>query len=222
MAYVLKEKQREYQRLWAAQKKAKQRLLIERGDGLTNLSSGIVTWDQLQEGRQLVEKTTNWKECVTAAKTFILSRKTNRLAIAELADKATVIKHGGKRSNSVAEDMPTLKRFAEQCEIHHKTLGDWVRIKRLVIDLLPPDERFIDWQAARLAMEDKSGACKIALYRRYSAADGGERNSALLVRYARAMRSYLNSYGTDYLTPEEKQEVRVLLRASSRYFAEGP
>jgi len=212
MPYALKEKQREFQRKWAAKKKGKERNLIERLGVPAKLSSAIVTWEQLQDGRHKVKEARDWTGCVKIAQGFIMSRKVNRLAVAELAIKASVIQHGGNM-RSLDEDRPTLKKFAYECGIHHKTMIDWCRIKRQVVDLLPPDEKFIDWQAARLAMEDKSKTCKVKLYRRYSAADTGERNASLVMRYVRGLRTYLDTHGTKYLTSDEIVELFRNLRA---------
>lgn len=161
----------------------------------------MITWEQLQDAKHKVEDLKTWDACVLLAKQCAIVNKNNRITIATIAMKACKIKHGGK---SVKHEDGTLKKFAQEVGVHHKTLSDWVRTKR-VIDRLPKDEKQIDWQAARLASDSKKGGDSVALYRRYSSSNPGERNAAQSVRYLAAATSYFTTHGVKYLKGSEME-----------------
>lgn len=78
-----------------------------------------------------------WKDCVDEAKKIISLTKELRLQIVTLAEKACVIHHGGRASNSRF----TVVRFANEIGINHKTLQEWMSLKRSIYDILPENEQ---------------------------------------------------------------------------------
>lgn len=85
-----------------------------------------------------------WSDHVKIAKTLLTEGYFNRMAIAEIAIRATVIKSGGDRHSAEWRDfgsMLTLRSFAEAIEINPSTLSLWVNIKQMVFDKLDPVDR---------------------------------------------------------------------------------
>ena len=58
------------------------------------------------------------------------------MKVAELAVKACTIKHGGRNMYS----RTTAKVFAERIHINPRTLYEWIRVKRLIVDKLTPTQ----------------------------------------------------------------------------------
>lgn len=56
-----------------------------------------------------------------------------RWKIVDIAINVCDISHGGRKSDSLW----TLSRFADEIEINRKTLSEWVRCKKLVLEKLP-------------------------------------------------------------------------------------
>lgn len=78
-----------------------------------------------------------WDKCVADAKAALKMYDDVRISIASFAIKACDISQGGRSTYG----QYTLKKFAKQIGIAYGTLHEWVRVKRLVIDKLPPESR---------------------------------------------------------------------------------
>ncbi len=76
-----------------------------------------------------------WEIAIRKARTHVLDYDKARWIIATLALEVCDITHGGKKDEDSA--IYTVKRFAEAIEMNRKTLYEWVKAKRLVIDRLP-------------------------------------------------------------------------------------
>lgn len=176
MPYLDKDKQREFQRVWANKKSKERRSIENRGDGSLNLSRSIVTWAELH--KNTFQDITTWEACTAKAKTYINAKRTSRFAIAALAARACDIKLGGRRKKD--EDVKdTLVKFSKSIGIHHKTLGDWIRIKKLIVDKLPESVKYVDYTAAKYACDGlkKSKATPEDLYNTFATQDEGERSA---------------------------------------------
>jgi hypothetical protein len=78
-----------------------------------------------------------WREHVKAAQKEVLSIKQSRMRIVEIALKAcTIPKAGGERRHAAANNVYTLKRFAEDIGMEPSTLRRWVQVKVNIIDKL--------------------------------------------------------------------------------------
>ena len=78
-----------------------------------------------------------WSECVAEAREYLKYRTDLKMKIVDLALKCCDRFHGGRTRNSLY----SLKRFAEEIGIKRPTLSEWIRIKELVLDELPPEKR---------------------------------------------------------------------------------
>jgi len=84
-----------------------------------------------------LEAEEQWNKYVRAARVHVRSLNKHRMAIAELAIKACDIKWGGGGHWSGFKGQKTIKEFALAVGVHRKTLGEWVSVKRNVVDKLP-------------------------------------------------------------------------------------
>lgn len=178
MSYSSIEKQREYQRVWARNKNK---------DGTRNIRTGLITSTDLKKLDQFEEVNT-WNGCVRSAKLYVEEKKLNRLIIATLAIQSCKIRHGGDfrteafKSGSYGK---TLHTFAIEIGIHPKTLSEWIRIKRFIVDHLNASDG-LDSAAAYLAMRsnymEAGGAFQ--MYRKIQG-DVVYRNAILSMRYLR-------------------------------------
>lgn len=156
MPYLNKEKQREFQRNWA-RIKGKKRIPVKSSfqpdfsyaqfiDGLTK----NVTGNEVQQWEALVNIAKNLKQGVSL----------NRMAIAELANRAcTVIRGGDMRSANrrSAADMMTINHFAAAVRLNSNTLGRWMICKnRFFIHLTPQEQRNFKLTAAERARNEIS------------------------------------------------------------------
>lgn len=215
MAYALPEKQREYQRQWSAKKAALK-------PKEPNLNRNFITWEELQYGGLDIDSIRSWKNCVSTARTYINNRKTNRMAIAELATRACVIKWGGKRKGKELSTK-TLAEFAKELDIHRKTLWDWVQIKRLVVDQLPNKKEGIDLAAARMLVDNYGSALRTAdvpkLYLDLTSKPAAFRAGLFAVRYLKNVEGYLRLHGTSHLTKKDLETMRECLSKISDFLA---
>lgn len=96
-----------------------------------------------------------WNSYVVEAKKVVSKMGADRLRIATLAIEACDIRHGGGGHWNNNEGVYTMKRFASEVGINYKTLANWVRVKRNVIDKLPEGAfKEDDWAAANRASDN--------------------------------------------------------------------
>lgn len=106
---------------------------------------------------QVADKTeAKWTETVEKAKAFVLQISKCRLQIAELALEVCDVRWGGGAHWANHEGTYTLKRFAEEIGVNPKTLSNWVRVKRNVMDKLIEAGEEVD------PMEDWSAMTRVA------------------------------------------------------------
>jgi len=214
MPYALKERQREYQRRWAKNRKAVNDISSHRRDTIVvngspiNLKLNTITWIDLMKGTEAKAKTFN--ECVVAAKKFIMIRRTNRMAVASLVLRACKIKHGGKFSEE--DQKLTLTAFAKKTNIHPKTLNDWVRLKTQVVDNLSGEE-VVDLTAAASALNNIRGfnGDGRAAYFHYANEDPFKRRALLVESYIRNAHQSLQTFGPTGYNEDAKQRIRGML-----------
>ena len=98
--------------------------------------------------KQEAERIRVWEECIALARRA-LDGANKRLMVAELAIKCCDIIHGGGGHWSGHKDVYTVKQFATELNIHHKTLWMWIGVKRSIIDKLAKGEyQESDWKYA--------------------------------------------------------------------------
>lgn len=217
MSYSDPDKQREYQRKWINKKNKERRTIENRSDGSVNLGrGGFVTWEELHKDN--FDNLGTWNECVKSAKGYIHGRRLNRLLIAAIAMRACIIKQGGARKKDISPG-ETLTAFAKEINVHRKTLSDWVRIRRNIINNLPESLKQIDYTAAKQASDelrkspDKSPQ---ELYEKYATTDTGERSAMWITHMLRSAATHINNYGNRKFNKENLKE--ALISAKTIYF----
>lgn len=217
MPYVDKDRQKEFQRLWARNRKDKRyrnlslrKDVITNSDGTLNISRRVVTWGELN--KLDLKKIHTWKECTLKAKSIIIGRKTNKIHVAALAIRACEIKHGGdRRTEDSKEKIKTsLKAFSKDIGINHSTLWNWVKIKTMIIDKLEP-MKTIDFSAARNALDhvSKHGGSVKAAYSKFINEDPFDNRGRMLNRYLKNSFAILNTYGTQHFSKDALKEARI-------------
>ena len=192
MPYANPEQQREYQRNWVKLKKEKQHS--------SPMVKNIIYWDDLQDIKKIRE-IKDFQTCIKEAKRHLFSRKVNRIAVAELAIQACVIKWGGDRRTKNYRDGKngtTLKGFAKEIEISHKTLFGWIDVKTKIIDKLKKESGPVDWTAAQSALKhcsNKSGKNPIEFYDKYKN-NSSYRNAANVAKYLSVASNFIVKYGS--------------------------
>jgi hypothetical protein len=86
----------------------------------------------------------NWNSCVDRAKMLLKEGQLNRMAVADIAIQASIIKRGGSRTSVkyIEQDsMLTISAFAHAIGMNPSTLHLWVSIKTQIFGLLPPEEQ---------------------------------------------------------------------------------
>lgn len=76
-----------------------------------------------------------WEENIALAREIVSTKKINQMRVATLALEVCEITWGG-RANRYADEMYTLKRFANEIGVNMKTLSGWVAIKTKVYEKL--------------------------------------------------------------------------------------
>lgn len=155
-----------------------------------------------------------WVEAIGQAKGLIHTINKARFDIAALALKVCIIRKGGDQKTDKYKTGRSLKDFAKQIGVCHKTLCEWVRIKRNVIDKLPEGLYFPDKYAAA-----QRTACKVSrkakpevvvkAYKRELSDNSPQFYFDQLVRRTRLQANYLENPDNDLskLTPESLQEM---------------
>lgn len=77
-----------------------------------------------------------WRENTEKARELVKAKKQNQLQIATLCLETCDISHGGDRKKIEEFSSYTIKRFAQEVGINHKTLYNWCLIKTNVYDKL--------------------------------------------------------------------------------------
>ena len=73
-----------------------------------------------------------WEKAIREAREFYNKLDQHRFRVAEICLGVCDVVHGGRVDHRF-----TITAFARAIGIHHKTLTEWCRIKRLVVDKLP-------------------------------------------------------------------------------------
>lgn len=76
---------------------------------------------------------------VEKARAIVSSMNTSRMEIAAIAIEVCDIVHGGGAHWDAFKATYTLKKFSEDVGVHYKTLHTWVKIKKLVKDVVPTE-----------------------------------------------------------------------------------
>ena len=192
MPYVDVDKRREYGRNWANKKNRIIRSLENRTDGTISLKRGVITWAELN--KEDYSKISTWKECVEKSKGYILGRRINRMAIAAIAIRACDIKLGGRRKKE-EEVKKTIVAFANEAGIHRKTLSDWIRIRRNIINHLPENIKVIEYSAAKYASDalyKHPDSNPEELYRKFAGQEPQQRTVTWCIRGLETLANHLS------------------------------
>lgn len=156
-----------------------------------------------------------WSAAVGEAKGLVYVINKARFDIASLALKVCIIRKGGDQKTDKYKTGRSLKDFAKQIGVCHKTLCEWVRIKRNVIDKLPEGLYMPDKYAAA-----QRTACHITKqasprevekhYRREVNNDSPQFYFDQLVKRARLQSYYLEN-PENKLSKLSKQSVQEML-----------
>jgi len=138
-----------------------------------------------------------WNRCTARARELHLSINRSRVELAELALSICQVDHGGGGHWSEYKGIRTLADFSRETGIAYKTLHHYVRIKRDVIDKLPPgtyDER--DYGAARRTLNEtkgkKSTPKEVAeVYDREKKRCGSDHHAGLCLKWMKYIRNYI-------------------------------
>lgn len=134
MPYALPEKRREYQGAWL-KKKAKPR------ESIKTDKFGELTFEQVvsgalsKTGGSAEEQYNQLAQIVSELKNSLYL---NRMAIAEIAERACIIRHGHHSGFALSK---TLREFARKSKINHNTLSRWIAIKNKVFIHLPKKDQ---------------------------------------------------------------------------------
>lgn len=74
-----------------------------------------------------------WSENIRKARQYVSSYDKVRFVIAGLALEVCDYSHGGRKGESIF----SVRKFAEEIDVDRKTLYEWIRCKRYVVDKLP-------------------------------------------------------------------------------------
>lgn len=86
----------------------------------------------------------NWNNYIDIARGLLAVAEVSRMAVAEVAIRATLIRHGGDRQSVNFKNVQsrlTVKAFANSIGVKPPTLWLWIKIKSEVFDTLSPKER---------------------------------------------------------------------------------
>lgn len=152
-----------------------------------------------------------WAEAVTQAKGLIYTINKARFDIAALALKVCVIRQGGKQGDKYKTGR-SLKDFAKQIGINHKTLCEWVRIKRNIIDKLPeglyfPDKYVAAQRAACKVSRKAKPEVVVKAYKRELSDNSPQFYFDQLVRRGRLEANYLENNSLKGLSRESLEEL---------------
>jgi len=198
MPYADKDRQREFQRKWAS------------------LNKHTITYKELIDCSH-VRKIKAWNTCVERAKETILTRRTNRLMVAELALRACFIRRGGRLTDT--QRRLTLKAFADDIGVHHKTLGEWIAVKTIIIDKLPQTATHFDWTAAQNAIRYGGRYHKDInmMYQRFTTTQGARQMRMIsYVGYLRTFAHYIRDHGKRDIPAPKLREARSYARDLTR------
>lgn len=152
-----------------------------------------------------------WAYSVNKAKGLIHSINKARFDIATLALKVCVIRQGGKQGDKYKTGR-SLKDFAKEIGICHKTLCEWVRIKRNIIDKLPeglymPDKYAAAQRAACKVTRKAKPEVVVKAYKRELNDTSPQFYFDQLVRRARLEANYLENNSLKGLSRESIEEL---------------
>jgi transposase-like protein len=91
-----------------------------------------------------------WQSLIRKARGLILKEKGHQFKVAAIAIEACCINHGGDRNRRF-----TVAKFANAVGINRKTLYQWIRYKRRIIDKLPVKTKIDEIPLEVLANVDK-------------------------------------------------------------------
>lgn len=133
-----------------------------------------------------------YEKAVREARQFIQKYDKVRFKIADIAMRVCDTSKGGRKKSSVF----SITKFADAIELNNKTLCEWIRVKRLVIDKLPATElkdkskyRYEDLRETVLKINEKSSKKEVLNQWRLQLAIPLENRA--FIRYDKHLRSIL-------------------------------
>jgi hypothetical protein len=136
MPYLDAEKRRESQRKYWNKKGR-----LNRKESIKTEISGELTYQEIVKGtfsKLVGSKDKQWEALAKIVEDLKNSIFINRMAIAEIAERACIIKHG---HHSEFLRHKSLREFARKAKIHPNTLARWIVVKNRVFVHLTPQEQ---------------------------------------------------------------------------------
>jgi hypothetical protein len=107
-----------------------------------------------------------WEHAVRKARQYVRDYSSSRWIISELALEVCDIYPGGRKSQTIY----SVSKFSEEIEIDRKTLYEWIRVKKLVLDKLPKMVRnnpgkylYTDFEAVAAKITVNSSVAEVRL-----------------------------------------------------------
>lgn len=95
-----------------------------------------------------------WEAAIRKARQYTAGYHRARWIIADLALSVCDVSLGGRKGPTVY----SIRRFADEIEIDSKTLYQWIRVKRLVLDKLP---KMVQKNAHKYLYQDFDAVCEL-------------------------------------------------------------
>lgn len=134
-----------------------------------------------------------WRNNVNLAKKLVMNITRSRIEVARLTLEACDIKHGGGGHWSKFEDQHTVKKFAEEIGINHKTLHEWIRAYVNVYEKIKITEAELPIQKARRVSNQVNKSTPVSEVKRLVKV---EQNRNWRSDYARKFLRYSSDFAT--------------------------
>lgn len=171
----------------------------------------LITYEEILQGidekeRRIKGAAERWNFYAAEVQKIQPTDYSRRMAVAECAIRAVSTIRKGKRAKD--SDAPTLARFASQCRLDRRTLGDWVKAKTEVFNSLTDDEKI--WfsvsrgvAAVEYAHRTKAKDRPVKVYRQMCNDPQMGRKRKHVAEYLRATLSRLKKAEANWFTRKE-------------------
>lgn len=166
-------------------------------------------------GTPTVDREKEWQSAVDIAREHVKTVALARQIIVKLALKVCDIHWGGGDHWNGFKGVYTMKRFAKEVGIEYKTLAQWMRTWRDVVDHLDPGEwKEEDFKYAQRAIKIKGKDATVderkAEFRRLKDKDKGFYQLGSIVQYARSHCRFIKNTKLEDLDLETLAAFRVI------------
>jgi len=156
-----------------------------------------------------------WQKCIERAKSIKEMVRNNRLILADIAMEACDIVWGGGGHWNNYSEQRTVNNFGAAIGVNAKTLYEWIRVKKFVVDKLPPADYSAPklWKILRAVQEkvtrDTESDKVQEIYQRELTREGPNLQIKRVIKATKSTKQFVKKTDLSVIHKEDLEELKT-------------